>query len=357
MLVGDSSQNYFVEKFIRKEAIHNFSQYNLSKDEHDALSYGLDQNIPGNVTRNEINTEFELFYQNIVRDVSDLPEHNIDRIRTKLRSVCEKYHNVKTRYKHRAITNNLSKNKDIIILKQDKGRGIVILNRSKYIKQCLSLLDSNQCTELYHDPTDSIKTKVQRALRKVKTKLPANIYSKVYLASSSSGKLHGTAKIHKLDTNGKVDDLPIRPITSNIGTVTYHLAKYLAQLLKPLSESQYKVKNTTEFAKKIRKQKIPKDYTMVSFDVASLFTKVPLEDTIIIILRRIYEKKEIITDIPRCEIRELLYLCTKNVQFTFNNKIYIQNDGVAMGSPLGLVLANIFTVELETALIPNFSSK
>ena len=45
------------------------------------------------------------------------------------------------------------------------------------------------------------------------------------------------------------------------------------------------------------------------------------------------------------------YLCTKNVHFTFNNKIYIQNDDAAIGSPLGPVLANVFMVELETALI------
>ena len=82
------------------------------------------------------------------------------------------------------------------------------------------------------------------------------------------------AKIHKIDTSRKVEDLPITPTVSNIGTATYHLAKYLAQLLKPFSESQYTVKNTKEFIKKNRKQKIPKDYTMVSFDVVSLLTNV-----------------------------------------------------------------------------------
>ena len=94
-----------------------------------------------------------------------------------------------------------------------------------------------------------------------------------------------------------------------------------------------------------------------SFHVALLFRNIPLEDTINVILRRIYEKKEIVTDIPRCEMRELLYLYTKNVHFTFNSNIYIQNDSVAIGSPLVPVLANIFMVELETALIPNLSSK
>ena len=45
------------------------------------------------------------------------------------------------------------------------------------------------------------------------------------------------------------------------------------------------------------------------------------------------------------------------MQFTFNNKIYIQNDGVAVGSPLDTVLANLFMVKLETALIQNLSGK
>ena len=88
---------------------------------------------------------------------------------------------------------------------------------------------------------------------------------------------------------------------------------------------------------------------MMSFHVASLFTDVPLEETIETILKRIYVNKEITTDIPKQEMKELLILCTKNVHFTFNNETYIQVDGVAMGSPLDPVLAKIFMVELETS--------
>ena len=87
----------------------------------------------------------------------------------------------------------------------------------------------------------------------------------------------------------------------------------------------------------------------MSFHVASLFTDVPLEETIETILKRIYVNKEITTDIPKQEMKELLILCTKNVHFTFNNETYIQVDGVAMGSPLDRVLAKIFMVELETS--------
>ena len=51
-------------------------------------------------------------------------------------------------------------------------------------------------------------------------------------------------------------------------------------------------------------------------------------------------------------MKELLLLCTKNIHFTFNNEIYQQCDGVAMGSPLGPVIAGTFMVELEKSLIP-----
>ena len=51
-------------------------------------------------------------------------------------------------------------------------------------------------------------------------------------------------------------------------------------------------------------------------------------------------------------MKKLLNICTKNVHLSFNNKIYLQIDKVAMGSPLGPVIANIFMVELETILLP-----
>ena len=47
------------------------------------------------------------------------------------------------------------------------------------------------------------------------------------------------------------------------------------------------------------------------------------------------------------EMRELLYVCTKNTPFSIDNKTYLQVDEVAMGSHLGSALANIFMVEFE----------
>ena len=103
----------------------------------------------------------------------------------------------------------------------------------------------------------------------------------------------------------------------------------------------------------IKHNKVAEGFQMVSFDVKSLFTNVPLETTIDIILRRIYTNHELTTSLTKKEMKELLLLCTKNVHFTFNQRIYIQLDGVAMGSPLVPLLADIFMIELERSIIPN----
>ena len=63
---------------------------------------------------------------------------------------------------------------------------------------------------------------------------------------------------------------------------------------------------------------------MVSFDVTSLFTNVPLDKTIKIILQQVYIDKEINANIPKNEMKELLHLCSKNVHFIFNGGIYIE---------------------------------
>ena len=152
-------------------------------------------------------------------------------------------------------------------------------------------------------------------------KLPSNIYSKIYPTGSAPGKFYGTAKIHRLSPDDTINELPLRPTISNIGTATYHLSKYLAQLLSPLSESEYTIKSTKHFVEKIKIEHIPNDYLLVSFDVKLLFTNVPLDETITIILNRIYAENEISTDITKSEMKELLNVSTKSVLFTFKGDI------------------------------------
>ena len=104
----------------------------------------------------------------------------------------------------------------------------------------------------------------------------------------------------------------------------------------------------------IKTKTVPRGYHLVSFDVISLLTNVPLDATIDIVLKRIYDNKEINTTINKREMKELIKLCTKDVHFNFNGTTYVQKDGVVMGSPSAPVLAGIFMVELERALFQNY---
>ena len=161
--------------------------------------------------------------------------------------------------------------------------------------------------------------------------------------------------MHKIQSNWHVEDLPIRPIVSNIRTITYDFSKYLAKMLAQLRKSQYSLKNTKDFMNKIKAEQIPTGYRMFSIDVKSIFTNAPLDLTIHIILQRIFDNQEIQTTMTKKELKELLIICIKNVHFPFGGNAFVQSDGVTMCSPLGPMSADIFMVELEITLVPTLT--
>ena len=74
---------------------------------------------------------------------------------------------------------------------------------------------------------------------------------------------------------------------------------YLAKLLSPVSTSEYTVKSTSDFITHIKEQNIPNNFKLISFDVTSLFTNVPLDFTIDVILKQVYDENEENTNIPK----------------------------------------------------------
>ena len=192
----------------------------------------------------------------------------------------------------------------------------------------------NRTNLTWNWPYQNIGDKIQRVLRKIKSKVSEQEYNRLYPTGSCPGKFCETAKIHKFPLNGDVDDVPLRPIVSNIDTATYNLAKFLSKLLALLRESEYTVKNTKTFVDNIKKQNIQNGYNIVFFDVKSLFTNIPLDWTINIILKWVYDDAELLTTITTPKLKEMLVLCSKNVHFTFNGKTYIQTDSMAHQSAL-----------------------
>ena len=87
-------------------------------------------------------------------------------------------------------------------------------------------------------------------------------------------------KVHK-------ENLPITLIISAIGTYKYNLAKWLDEIIQPIvNESKYLLKDTFDFVNKVKLLSNTK-VGLGSLNVESLFTNVPLEKTIDILVEKI----------------------------------------------------------------------
>ena len=97
----------------------------------------------------------------------------------------------------------------------------------------------------------------------VKNRLSSKEYYQLYPTGSCTEKFYGIAKIHKVPLNGFIDNLPLRPIISNIDTASYQQAKYLAKLLSPLAQSNFTINSTKDLMIKIKNENIPENYEIV----------------------------------------------------------------------------------------------
>ena len=219
-----------------------------------------------------------------------------------------------------------------LILTADKGVALVVLDKEGYIKKAEDLLEDNTYKKLAEDPTTKQKNKLISILRNIKAEggLKEEMYKRLYPTGAGSPKFYGLPKIHK-------DGIPLRPIISTIGTVTYNTAKELARILKPLvGLSNHHIQNTMDFAEQIKEVKLKKEENMVSYDVTALFTSVPIPPVLKIIEDKLNEDK----DLPQRKsmntrhIIRLLEFCLRSTYFVFQGQYYEQTEGAAMGSPL-----------------------
>ena len=130
--------------------------------------------------------------------------------------------------------------------KADKGTAVVIQNRSDYVDKILTLLNlSNKFKLLATNITMKRERSLQSLLRSLRAdpKKPAGlgiseeVFNRVYPSGSSAGVMYGLPKIHK-------ENAPIRTIISEIKTYNCQLAKYLDEILKPLVNDTFMLKDT-----------------------------------------------------------------------------------------------------------------
>ncbi|XP_071944425.1 uncharacterized protein [Antedon mediterranea] len=120
-----------------------------------------------------------------------------------------------------------------------------------------------------------------------------------------------------------------------------------------VGNTTHSINNSKELATEVKDLHVSLNHTFVSFDVVSLFTKTPTEKSLEIIHECLRANKTLQnrTKLKVEDVMELLSLVVNTAYFSFGNIIYRQKSGIAMGSPISLIVANLFLEWLETEAI------
>jgi hypothetical protein len=271
-----------IEEIADREVIYNYSSRTLNEIENSVLKKGLKYGI-----RSKKTDEYEILarFEQLAQYFNDMKaEGEKDNRKTQLdpkntflqqlQSMAFEFIELSknatdslTDTEHKALE-ELAKDKSIVITKADKGNAVVIQDLTDYLAKVDAILGKgDKFKQLTEDETRKRETRLQGYLRKLlKDKLlTKGVFNKISPCGSRSGIMYGLPKIHK-------EGAPIRPIISSIGTYNYRLAKYLDEILKPLTtKNNFIIKDTFDFVNKVSKLETTDEQHVVSFDVESLF--------------------------------------------------------------------------------------
>ena len=281
-----------------KKVLINLSKRSLTKRETELLCLGLNFALP--FSKPNI-VDYYAHFENIctiigkINDSCDKKYTDLlDTVRNQISALTRTSFNYFSKQKidspvvckkDLSILKDLSKNDSIIVTGADKGRGTVILDKTDYNKKLEEILSDQKKFKLLDiEPYKimlQLEEKLNRLLRKIKDDLGQTTYNTIRATGSIPGRMYGLIKIHKIGN-------PARPIISSINTFNYNLSKYLIQFLTPITCNAYTISNSYKFLEEIRQQNFNGSYVFTSFDVVSLFTNIPILETIEIAVNKLY---------------------------------------------------------------------
>ena len=344
--------------------IYNFSNRVLSNDEKRLLLLGLDFKLPI-VKLNFV--KYYLLWEKLCYSFNSLPIYDCipnarDMFNSVLKSMAHKYfYNfnsksnlcpvfAKSDFK---ILKNIASDPTIHITKPDKGCGVVIMNKENYVSKVYDIINDQTKFNKSHVEEKKLITKLEdklnNALRTLRTKrcISEEFYRECYASGSQLGYMYGLPKVHK-------SDCPVRPIVAAYGTYNFNLGKLILPMISQLAINQYTVKNSYDFTESINQVNNADKVFMCSLDITSLYTNIPVNETIEIILNRLFINETILyKNFTRSDFKKLLTVALNDTYFKFNGEIFKQTEGLAMGGSCSPIIANIFLNEFETNVIDN----
>jgi len=165
-------------------------------------------------------------------------------------------------------------------------------------------------------------------------------YKALYRSEGILPRAYGLPKIHK-------PDIPYRLIISSMDSPFYSLASFLQGIIrKHVPDTLSHLDNSFELTEKLKNIFISDNHILISLDVTSLFTNIPLDLTIKSIEKRWVHMSNNCM-IPREEFLIALRLIFDSTYFIFDGVIYKQKFGTPMGSPLSPIISDLVMRDLE----------
>jgi len=258
-------------------------------------------------------------------------------------------HNLSKEQRHCIKT--LTSNEDIIIKPADKGGLVCIINKASYINEAYRQLNN---TKYYKriDASRRIETipKINEILHRLVNRKKITESQFDYLSAKEKDRerhFYLLPKVHKPKEKWPQPDMPEgRPIVADCGTESRRVSDYVDHFLKPLAINHPAyIKDTYDFINKIRGKEINKKSLLVTGDVTALYTNMNIDRTLEITKQTLTNNPD--PNRPDTELMELLDITMRNNDFTFNNEIFLQIFGTAMGKPYAPSLANIYLIDFD----------
>jgi hypothetical protein len=313
----------------------NLSSLDLSKEEINILKKGLGFAIaPKTVPVENIVCSIEDSIKNLNEEDKDAIRQDCAMV---LRNAKPPKNNISK--KDQEAIKNLRNNENIVILKADKGGATVVMNKTDYNNKMMEhLTTTGSYKKLDNNPISMVIKEVKKAIKV--SNLDEWMKKRLTPSCQITPRIYGLPKIHKEGT-------PLRPIVNTIGSPTYELARYVAGILRPLvGKTDSYIKDSRDFVELIKEEKIDSKDMLISFDVVSLFTKIPLNEAI-----------QVIKEVADPQTARLAEVCLKSTFFSFQGEFFEQTSGVAMGSPLSPIVANLYMEKFEKNALETYPLK
>lgn len=340
-----SNKNIGTHKFY--DRVVNQTDIIFTEREHNLLNKGLKYNVQPDLNP-KIIKDFIVATKYAV-DIAKLSHNEKTVIAQKaMKAINNELNNQEANYKahqdDRKTLKNINKklrDHEAIITKADKGNSLCIMKEEEYIRKTLEFFTDNDITEIQKDPTKTFQTKLKSQLKNTHFLLTDCEKKYCTIMNPRAPKLRSQPKIHK-------KNCPIRPIVNSRNSPGYKITNKLNQILAKMYTytENYSIKNSQQLIEEIKNINIPHSAQLASFDITNLYTNIPIPETLNVIRSNLIKHKKLA--LPEIyEFMDLLELVLKYNYFTFNNKIYMQHRGLAMGSSIAGTIANIYINHLE----------